>query len=237
MFNYKLTRSKRKSISIVINAKGEVTVRAGKYTPKFLINNFVKSKQRWIQKTQLKLQKQNKHTDLEVKLGLPILYLGNKLILTANYPSKYFNIKKVTFKITETNFIIKNKEVINDKKRNCRNLNDLLILAYKKRASKILLQRLDYWSSVTNLKYKTFDLTNAKGKWGSCSSKGKIMLNWRLLMANQPAIDYVVVHELCHLEHQHHQKDFWNLVKKYYPNYKVSQKYLKDNGFIMTAFD
>ncbi|MDV0447107.1 hypothetical protein MsAg5_09810 [Methanosarcinaceae archaeon Ag5] len=72
-----------------------------------------------------------------------------------------------------------------------------------------------------------------KGKWGCCSSDNEIRLNWTLIQADTPIIDYIIVHELCHIRHKNHSADFWNLVETIDPNYKEKQKWLKDNGWVL----
>ena len=69
-----------------------------------------------------------------------------------------------------------------------------------------------------------------KTRWGSCSSKGTLSFNWKLLLAPQEVIDYVVIHELCHLCEMNHSDRFWALVESIQPDYKLHRKWLKDNG-------
>jgi hypothetical protein len=73
-------------------------------------------------------------------------------------------------------------------------------------------------------------IKDQKTRWGSCSKKGNINLNWRLIMAPLHVIDYVVVHELCHLKVMNHSKDFWNLVESIQPNNHERRRWLKVNG-------
>ncbi|MDF2674900.1 MAG: hypothetical protein K0R09_3168, partial [Clostridiales bacterium] len=69
-----------------------------------------------------------------------------------------------------------------------------------------------------------------KTLWGSCSSKDNINFNWKLIMAPQAVLDYIVVHELCHLKHRDHSKNYWNLVEQIIPDHKEKRKWLKENG-------
>lgn len=72
-----------------------------------------------------------------------------------------------------------------------------------------------------------------KARWGSCYSDGRISFNWKLIMAATWVIDYVVVHELCHLIHHNHSANFWRLVEQYYPSYKQAKEWLKQNGQLL----
>ena len=80
-----------------------------------------------------------------------------------------------------------------------------------------------------DLEYNQVRIKGNKSRWGSCSSKKNINLNWALLMAPMNVSDYVVIHELCHLKEMNHSKDFWKLVQKYDPNFKEHIKWLKNH--------
>ena len=79
----------------------------------------------------------------------------------------------------------------------------------------------------TGLKPNKINIKQIKYAWGSCSSKKNITLNLELIKYNQEAIRYVILHELCHIKHMNHSKEFWNLVEKYMPNYKQVKKEFK----------
>jgi predicted metal-dependent hydrolase len=73
-----------------------------------------------------------------------------------------------------------------------------------------------------------------KHLWGSCSSKGAINLNWRLILAPEPVFEYVVVHELCHLRERYHQPAFWRLVAELLPGYAAQRRWLRLNGQLLS---
>lgn len=73
-------------------------------------------------------------------------------------------------------------------------------------------------------------IVNNKSRWGSCSSKGVLRFSWRLVFAPENIINYVIIHEVCHLAEMNHSKSFWLLVKKFYPDYKSAIFWLKKNS-------
>lgn len=106
-----------------------------------------------------------------------------------------------------------------------------LIRLYKKAAREKIPERVEYWAGAMGLKPTRLSLRGQKTRWGSCSSKGEISLNWKLVAAPPEAMDYVIIHELAHLKHMNHSAAFWNLVEAYCPEYRGLKKWLKDNQF------
>ncbi|MCL2375094.1 MAG: M48 family metallopeptidase [Firmicutes bacterium] len=106
---------------------------------------------------------------------------------------------------------------------------------YQKIAKNYLVARIDEISDLLGNEYKqyVFALSNAKTRWGSCNKNKKICLNWRLVLLDKALQDYVIIHELCHLKHLNHSKEFWNLIGRYCPNYKKLKLHLKENSALM----
>lgn len=86
------------------------------------------------------------------------------------------------------------------------------------------------WSLRLHAEFHTIRFKELKSRWGSCSSKGNLNFNWRLILAPQEVCEYVVVHELCHLREMNHSNRFWTLVKDAFPNYLEAKQWLKNHG-------
>lgn len=82
--------------------------------------------------------------------------------------------------------------------------------------------------------YEKITIRNQKTRWGSCSQTGTLSFNYRLMMAPPAVIDYVIVHELCHLTHMNHSHDFWNMVGHIMPDYRIHKQWLKEHGHELT---
>lgn len=87
---------------------------------------------------------------------------------------------------------------------------------------------------LTGGNYTKITVRNQKTRWGSCSQTGTLSFNYRLMMAPPEIIDYVIVHELCHLTHLNHSKAFWSLVESILPDYKERKLWLKEHGASLT---
>lgn len=109
---------------------------------------------------------------------------------------------------------------------NSEELSNKLKKYYKSEAEVYLRNRLIYWSDITGLRPYKLVFRSNQTRWGSCSSRGHISLNWKLICQSIALIDYVIVHELCHLRYLNHSSDFWGLVETHLPSYETIKKVL-----------
>ncbi|MGG1517580.1 SprT family zinc-dependent metalloprotease [Paenibacillus oryzisoli] len=99
---------------------------------------------------------------------------------------------------------------------------------------KVIAERLPIYQDQLKVRPKSFEIEESATKWGTCSSDKKLTFNYRLAMAPIEVIDYVVVHELCHLLHMNHDRSFWRRVGGIMPDYKEKEAYLARYGGAMT---
>lgn len=99
-------------------------------------------------------------------------------------------------------------------------------LKYKEIARKLVTQKVITWNEYYHFNYGTIAIRNQKSRWGSCSSRGNLNFNYKLALLPDELVDYVVVHELCHLQHMNHGQSFWNLVGETIPEYKKRKQEL-----------
>lgn len=98
----------------------------------------------------------------------------------------------------------------------------------KEKAENYIPGRVKYFSDEYGFKYRKIKIRNQKTRWGSCTSKGNLSFNAKLMSLNKRLIDYVVIHELCHLKEMNHSKKFWRRVEEIMPDYKELKKKLKN---------
>ena len=103
---------------------------------------------------------------------------------------------------------------------------------YKKVAKKLLTNRLEFWSEIMGLETMGLSFRMQKSVWGSCSSKNKISLNMKLIVAPLEVLDYVVIHELAHIRHKNHSPSFWELVETHTDHRHMAAKWLRDNVYL-----
>jgi predicted metal-dependent hydrolase len=98
------------------------------------------------------------------------------------------------------------------------------------KAEELIKKRVAEYSELIGVNYNNIRIKDTKTRWGSCSSKSNLNFNYRIIMAPERVMDYIIVHELCHLKHMNHSKEFWNAVANYMPDYEKHKEWLKENG-------
>lgn len=99
---------------------------------------------------------------------------------------------------------------------------------YQAQATACFSERIEFYAGKLNILKPLFKLSQAKTRWGSCNNRGVIRLNWRLVQLPMQLVDYVIVHELCHLIEMNHSQAFWKLVADIYPEYQTARRKLKN---------
>lgn len=100
----------------------------------------------------------------------------------------------------------------------------------RERAKVVLEQKTRYYASCMQVSYGRITIRDQKTRWGSCSGKGNLNFNWRLILAPESVQDYVVVHELAHRREMNHSPAFWKIVEQVMPDYRMQKQWLKEHG-------
>ncbi len=212
---YKIIRARRKSIGLKIDDNGDLIIRAPRYVSAKLIELVVNKNKDWIYKKKEEILKRK---DFKKRFIEGEIY--------------YFMGKEYVLKFGDFDFECDFSDgflLINNNKKKKKNL--LIEECYKKKAYEIIEKRVEYYSKLYDFKYNKVKIMSAKKRWGSCSSKGNLNFSFYLIMAPLYAVDYVVVHELCHLIEKNHSKKFYELIESILPDYKLRREYLKKNAY------
>lgn len=225
-FEYEILRKKKKNIAIQITPDGIVRVTSPEYIEDSYIYDVVYKRADWII-SKLKLVKDMNNTILNkvYSKGDGIVYQGKE------YKLKVIDEDKVQegIKLKCGEFEVRVNAELDDNEKE-KHIREKLREWYKHEAFKVFKERTRFYSEILRLYPNNIRVKEQKSLWGSCSSKNNINFNWKLIMAPEAVLDYIVVHELCHLKHRDHSKNFWNLVEKIIPDYKEKRKWLKENG-------
>lgn len=225
LFRYTMVYSKRKSIAISMDKKGNIRVMAPNKCPEHVVLQFVEQKEDWVMK-HLNHQKLTPKRQLSFNENAQWELLG-----------KCYSLKKdqVAFKRDEKVVI---DDTLNSIHMFSADFNEMALFhlmerELKKIAGDTIKNRMEQMSAATGLIPKQVSVKSQKSRWGSCTSRGHILLNWRLIFAPLFVMDYVIVHELCHLKHLDHSKNFWQAVACIDPEYKEKQEWLKTHALLL----
>lgn len=214
---YKIIRKKIRNTYIQIK-DGNVIVKAPIYASLDYIQNIVHNKIKWINN---KLQEQSAKVKNTYHDGNTIKVLGKPYILKIMYSDQkrsqiYQDNKYVYCKLSNS---VNNEQEI---------VKKLIDKYYKHIATQEVPPAMEDLQNRTGLSPAECNIKNLKATWGICSSKKKISINQNLMAYSRHAIEYVCLHEICHLKHMNHSKEFWKMVEHYMPDYKLAKKELKD---------
>jgi len=213
MISYKLTRSKRKTVALYVR-KGLVDVRAPLRTPEQEIDRFVASKEKWIKNKLACLEERAERREgFSLNYGDIILYRGKQYQIVQKSGGRAV--------FDGDSFCVPQGLSPQEIKAAC-------VRIYKKLAKKDLSEKVHYYAKRLSVDPLAVKVNTAKTRWGSCSAKKSLNFSWRLIMADDGVIDYVIVHELAHIIELNHSKRFWAIVKSILPDYKERQKRLKE---------
>lgn len=221
IIEFEIVYSKRKTMVISVDESGKVIVRSPHNIRQELILDRVKGKAGWIAD---KLDKITMPEEKEYADGELFMYLGRNYVLQLCWDKSATKpevaMQKDTLLVrtsTEDKVIIKNA----------------IELWYKNKARELIRERINHYQPAIKISPNRVTVKNQKKRWGSCSSKGNLNFNWRIMMAPLEIVDYIVVHEMCHLIHLNHSREYWQLVAAILPDYKKRRQWLKKNGAML----
>jgi predicted metal-dependent hydrolase len=212
--------TRRKTMALKINHNG-VSIHMPANASLSLATTFVHQKTAWIL-TKLKNQAIRPPITRQYTDGEQFLFLGEHCFLRFLQQEKSPTVNKIGNNLTFSGRITR---------LSTSTIKKTLIDWYKQQADLYLKSRTQMLAEKTELIPRSIISKTYKARWGSCKITGDIQFNWKLILAPVDVIDYVIVHELCHLAHHNHSASFWQLVAHHYPNFKQSRRWLKDNGY------
>jgi predicted metal-dependent hydrolase len=219
---FTLIRSDRKTADIVIERSGDVIVRAPEGIDDERVRAVVADRALWVHRSLAEWEDLNasrRHRPLVQGQGFP--YLGRsyrlKFVDRADVPLR---LKNGRWEVSET-FVVREGEAAVRKA-----FRDF----YAVKGAQIFTERVRQLAPSVGVEPGEVTVKELGYHWASCGSAGALNFHWKTLMAPQTVIDYIVVHELCHLRHRDHSDAFWNEVDKVLPRYRERKEWLRNNG-------
>ncbi|MDX1750142.1 MAG: SprT family zinc-dependent metalloprotease [Methylophaga sp.] len=211
--------ARRKTIAIKIQ-DGNVTVHLPKLMPLWLAKQFVMRKQQWIEdKLKNFQQRPPKRQFIEGELQP---FMGEQYPLhIIQEPQR----QRLYVRLDQQKLVIMAPPNVT-----ALQVRQALTRWYRRQAESLLSERVKQLAEQTGLRPNQVQIKSYKARWGSCTMRGDIQLNWQLVQATQSINDYVIIHELCHLRQHNHSKAFWDLVEQFDPNFREHRRWLKQHG-------
>jgi len=219
---YEVIRSRRATADVIIERDGSVLVRAPETIPDERIEDLVEAKRFWIYKNLAEWRDLNATKVLrEYKSGEGFLYLGRsyRLSLVGEQEAPLL-LKNGRFRLRRD--LVDEGEIAAAK--------EAFREYYMQRGRGRIATRVDYFAPKVGVKPAAVDVRELGNRWASCSPTAKLAFHWKCMMAPQTIIDYIVVHELCHLHYPDHTDAYWNEVDKVMPGYRERKEWLRKNG-------
>lgn len=225
--NYTVVKKNKKNISIKINQEGKVIIYAPYDVSYKYIEEVVKNKMDWILKKICIVKKRINNLELMgISQGRKILWIGKLL----NIKKCMLDTKRCYIKIIGNDFVIYgNKTSFEDQE----SIKCIIYKFYREKAKLIFRHKVNIYSKKLNVYPESITIRCQKTMWGSCCSNGNINLNLKLLMAPMKVIEYIIIHELCHLTYMNHSMDYWRLVEHVMPDYKKYKEWIKNRGYML----
>jgi predicted metal-dependent hydrolase len=225
---YSIRRSgERDTIAITVGPDAAVSVVAPKGLRRVQIAKVVSSKAPWILRQQDSVRRHHRAYPKEFISGESVYYLGRqyklKVLAAEHRPSgKQVVCTRGEFRVTVRLF--------SSTQERARLVREALIRWLKGRATDQLTEVTRSFASKLGLSYSDVQICEIKKRWGSGSPSGKLRFNWRIIMAPRRLVEYVVAHELCHLRHNDHSREFWRLLERVMPDYERRRSELEKIG-------
>jgi len=207
-----IIRSRRKTFALVVKPDGSLVVRAPKRATRAQVEQVVADHEGWIRKKQ-ELVKRERVQPPVYQEGEQFYFLGKR------YPLEIADKPPHPLSLNGRFVMDKVYQAYAEK---------LFEAWYRQQAKKLLPERVKVYAERYGYQPTGVGITGARTRWGSCSSRGSLNFSWRLVLAPIEAVDYVVIHELAHLKHRNHSKEFWAEVARMCPDYKKWLKVLKE---------
>lgn len=211
-----------RSLALKIDRNGQLIAMTPLKTPEREVRRFVQSRGVWVKEQLAQFAALQREKDQA--RGTSLWFLGEKLDIQPKIGRK----NDIVHDINGLSVI--SRQPIS------RELLDRRVKKWlRDQAGQWLPEQLQMISARTGLAGNGLQIKSYTARWGSCRHDGFIQLNWKLVMAPIEVIEYVIVHELCHLENFNHSKRFWAQVAQHCPTYKTHRKWLKQNGRLLIS--
>lgn len=223
---FKVEFKNRDTMSISVEPPNDILVVAPIGTLEEDIKSIVKSRGRWIVQKLFEFRNiEAKRINREFVNGESFMYLGRNYSLQIHVDETLQNNFKVK--------LFRGKFHIYVKEKSDEIIKEAMETWYREKTEEQVRKRIKYYQKFLEKKPNDIKVKEQKKRWASCTSKNELLFNWRCGMAKATALDYIVVHEMCHMYYKNHSQEFWDLVASVMSDYESRKEWLRDYGIRM----
>ena len=223
---FKIEFRNRDTMSISVEPPNNILVVAPTGTPEENIKEIVKSRGKWIVQKLFEFRNIDaKRVNREFVNGESFMYLGRNYSLQIHVDDTLQNNFKVK--------LFRGKFHVYVKEKSDEIIKQAMETWYREKTEEQIRKRIKYYQKYFEKKPSDIKVKEQKKRWASCTSKNELLFNWRCGMAKATAIDYIVVHEMCHMYYKNHSQEFWDLVASVISDYESRKEWLRDYGIRM----
>ena len=223
---------RKKTISISVEYK-KIRVLAPKYTSKKFIDTLIMKRKSWIEQ---KLEEKNTAITITKKQyieGERFVFMGKDIYLSCVEKEGESVSYKCINNISYIEIAYPPHISQSDEEQRIQYFHEKLLHWYKQQAYNILKKQTLYYADILEVVPHEIDVKNYKARWGCCSTRNEVFYNWKIIMAPIEIIDYIVIHELCHILEHNHSNRFWGHVMRLDIDYKQHRAWLHKNGYTL----
>ena len=212
--------NRKRTISLQVK-DNKLIVKAPRTASRQSLDDLIQRKQSWIKKRAILNVEERKLRNRKFIDNEKFFFRGNEYRLSLIFGGKE------EVKISEGFLIVTCKD---DRAMGSKEVKTFIEDWYVRESTKILNTRTYEFAKKMKVEPSAITVKNYASKWGSCTASNKISYNWRIIMAPDCIVDYLIIHELCHIIEHNHSKNFWYQVGKYCEDFKKKRKWLRENG-------
>ena len=222
---YHLVRQKRKTIGIYVDIFGNIEIRVPREATEEEIRQHIEEKWDWIRLTAADMKaRMSGMQKKDYASGEVCQYLGSGYITEIIQDT---GLKQDKVEIAGTRLLVYVRQLEDD------SIKQALKRFYYQKCKLLVEGRIRYYQTQFKIKPSAVRIYDSKIAWGICDANRRLSFNWKLVMAPMEVIDYIVVHEMCHMVHLNHDRSFWRLLGRLLPDYEQRQNWLLQSGWKM----
>jgi predicted metal-dependent hydrolase len=204
-------------VRLHVDEQGEVTASIPARFSAARLDPIVRERADWLHEVLTRMEQKSRDTEVDLERGDPVRWLGRWIPTSLERGGRRASVRLEDDRL--------HLRVPDDE-----DPYDALVAWYRREARSIFERSVDEWAGLFGLVPGKVSVREQRTRWGSCTHKGDLSFNWRLVLAPEWVLESIVVHELCHIDELNHSSRFWALLDERFPEHEAASEWLRDHG-------